>query len=74
MNHDLNKHISLDEFCFNLQKANAEMRALIAELTMDLENEIDGRYGCDIRPSMRHQYNRDIAVCRRARKLLDNEG
>lgn len=49
------------------------LEAMLQEVVMDLENEIDGRYSGGIpgdQPAMDRAYNRDIEVCRRARKLL----
>lgn len=52
----------------------AELEAMVRELTMDLENEVDGRYGGRLeQPVMRRRYERDIEPCRRARELLGDD-
>jgi hypothetical protein len=49
------------------------LEGLVTELTMDLENEIDARYGQDIHPAMKRRYENDIEVCRRARAALQEQ-
>jgi hypothetical protein len=65
------------ELCARLLSAEAKVKvleALLTELTMDLENEIDARYGQDIHPAMKRRYENDIEVCRRARTALQEQG
>jgi hypothetical protein len=64
------------ELCARLLSAEAKVKvleALLTELTMDLENEIDARYGQDIHPAMKRRYENDIEVCRRARAALQEQ-
>ena len=52
----------------------AALKAMVNELVMDLENEIDARYPnkatLDAMPIERRRYERDMDVCRRARAML----
>ena len=51
----------------------AALEAMLQDVVMDLENEIDGRYSATQigdHPIIDRRYDRDIEPCRRARKLL----
>jgi hypothetical protein len=68
-------HGHMQEICTRLLSAEARVKVLeglVTELTMDLENEIDARYGQDIHPAMKRRYENDIEVCRRARTALQD--
>jgi hypothetical protein len=67
---------TVHELCTRLLDAEARVRTLeglVTELAMDLENEIDARYGQDIHPAMKRRYENDIEVCRRARTALQEQ-
>lgn len=68
--------MSLDEFerlklSVHAARYIADLEAMVRELAMDLENEIDARYPGRIEhPVQRRRYERDMDVCRRARTML----
>lgn len=57
-----------------LETENERLKALIMELVIDLEAEVNGHYsGLLDHPAMQRRYKRDIATVRKARAALDGE-
>lgn len=60
-----------------LEIENAELREVLAEVTTDLAEEVQGRYGDElghvrgIHPAMRSRFDRDMESVGKARKLLE---
>lgn len=71
-----NELISWEEVCSRLRAENERLRELVAELADELEFEFDARYVVKgiVHPALVPKYNRDMDVCRRARKELEGEG